>query len=130
MAKSRGEDPRLKRLSGICLALPESVRERRSSHAAFRVRSKIFAYYLDDHHGDGMVAVCCRTARGENVQWVAARGSTFYLPAYIGPRGWVGIRLDVGPIDWREVADFVQESYRLVAPKRLAAQVGGGRNTP
>ena len=125
MAQSRAEDPRLRRVSTICLALPETARERRMSHAAFRVRSKVFAYYLHDHHGDGIVAVCCRTTRGENRQWVAARGSTFYLTAYIGPRGWVGIRLDVKPIDWREVAEFVLESYRLAAPKRLAQQAAG-----
>jgi len=119
----------------MCLALPHAVRERHGSHAAFRVGSKVFAYYLDDHHGDGIVSVCCRTPRGENREWVAARASTFYLPAYIGPRGWVGIRLDVTPIDWREVADFVLESYRLAAPKRLAERavkgVGGrGRRAP
>ena len=134
MAKSRVEDPRLSRVSRMCLALPQAVRERHGSHAAFRVGSKVFAYYLDDHHGDGIVSVCCRTVRGENRQWVAARASKFYLPAYIGPRGWVGIRLDVTPNDWREVADFVLESYRLAAPKRLAErvakQVGGrGRET-
>jgi len=135
MAKSRVEDPRLRRVSRICLALPQAVSERHGSHAAFRVGSKVFAYYLDDHHGDGIVSVCCRTARDENRQWVAARASRFYMPAYIGPRGWVGIRLDVEPIDWREVADFVLESYRLAAPKRLAErvakQVGGrGREAP
>lgn len=122
MATSRAEDRRLKRLSAICLALPETARERHASHATFRVRSRIFAYYLHDHHGDGIVAVGCRTA-GENNDWVLADPSRFYLPAYIGPRGWVGLRLDVPPVDWRRVTEFVVESYRLAAPKRLATQV-------
>jgi hypothetical protein len=123
MATSRAEDRRLKRLSAICLALPETTRERHASHAAFRVRSRIFAYYLHDHHGDGIVAVSCRTA-GEGRDWVSADPSRFYLPAYIGPRGWVGLRLDVPPVDWRRVSEFVAEGYRLAAPKRLLAQLG------
>src|ERR1019366_916557 len=117
MATKRIEDPRRKRLNKICLALPETTRRRRASHAEFRVRSKVFAYYLHDHHGDGIVAVSCRTAREENVDWVAADPSRFYLPAYIGPRGWVGLRLDITPVDWRRVAVFVLDSYRLAAPK-------------
>jgi hypothetical protein len=117
---ARADDARLRRLTKICLALPEAVRERRASHAEFRVRSRVFAYYLDDHHGDGVVAVSCRTARNENVDWVAADPSRFYLPAYIGSRGWVGLRLDITPVDWRQVAVFVLDSYRLAAPKRLA----------
>ena len=127
MAASRAEDPKLKRVRKICLALPETVCERRASHAAFRVRSRVFAYYLRDHHGDGIVAISCRTARGENVRWVDADPSRFYLPAYIGPRGWVGVRLDVPPVDWGQVAALVRESYRLAAPKRLAAQVATPR---
>jgi hypothetical protein len=123
MVISRGEDPVLRRLSRICLALPEAVGEHHTSHAIFRVRSRVFAYYLHDHHGDGIVAVGCRTARGENKDWVAADRSRFYLPAYIGARGWVGLRLDVAPVDWLQVSQFVVESYRLAAPKRLAAQV-------
>ena len=119
--RSPAEDPLLAELTAICLALPEAVRERRGSHTDFRVRPKVFAYYLDDHHGDGIVAVCCRTARGENAAWARADPVRFYLPAYIGPRGWVGMRLDVEPVDWRQVSDLVIDSYRLAAPKRLAA---------
>jgi hypothetical protein len=90
MAASRAEDPKLKRVSKLCLARPETGCERRASHAAFRVRSRVFAYYLHDHHSDGIVAIRCRTARGENMQWADADPSRFYLPAHIGPRGWVG----------------------------------------
>lgn len=118
------EDPRLARLTALCLTLPEAKRALRGRQAAFRVRNRVFAYYLDDHHGDRIVALCCKTARGEQTDWVAADPSRFYLPAYIGPRGWVGLRLDRGRIGWREVADLVRESYRLVAPRRLAALAG------
>jgi predicted DNA-binding protein (MmcQ/YjbR family) len=114
------EPPTLARLTGICLAFPEAERQITGSHASFRVRKKVFAYYLDNHHGDGIVAVCCKTALGENVDLIAADPARFYLPAYIGPRGWVALRLDTGDVDWDEVAALVAASYRLVAPKRLA----------
>jgi phosphoribosylglycinamide formyltransferase-1 len=122
MTSSPTEDRRLTRLSGICLALPEAVRETIGDHAAFSVRAKKFAYFLNDHHGDGIVSVCFRTEPGENAVLLASDAGRFYSPAYIGPRGWIGLRLDFGEIDWDEVADFVTDSYRLAAPKRLAAQ--------
>jgi predicted DNA-binding protein (MmcQ/YjbR family) len=115
------EPPLLVRLTGICLALPEAARQRTGDHASFLVRKRVFAYYLDNHHGDGIVAVSCKTALGENVDLAASDPARFYLPAYIGPKGWVALRLDVGDVDWDEVAALVGASYRLVAPKRLAA---------
>jgi len=115
------EDPRLVQLTEICLRLPEAVRQDSGSHASFLVRKKTFVYFLDNHHGDGIVAVCCKVALGENADLAAADPERFYLPAYIGPRGWVGLRLDGGEIDWNEVAGLVAGSYRLAAPKRLAA---------
>jgi len=123
MARHSGEDRRLVRLSKICLALPEAVRENCGSHAAFLVRKRNFAYFLNNHHGDGIVGVTCKVFPGENTGLVAAQPERFYMPAYIGPRGWVALRLDRGEIDWDEVADLVACSYRLVAPKRLAGMV-------
>jgi phosphoribosylglycinamide formyltransferase-1 len=121
MTKLANEDPRLARLTEICLALPEASRLDQGQHASFLVRKKTFAYFLDNHHGDGIVSVCCKVPLGENADLAASDPARFYLPAYIGPRGWVGLRLDVGKIDWSEVAGLVAGSYRLVAPKRLAA---------
>jgi hypothetical protein len=57
---------------------------------------------------------------GDNEGLIAAHPERFYMPAYIGPRGWVALRLDVGGLDWNEVAELVVGSYRLIAPKRLA----------
>jgi predicted DNA-binding protein (MmcQ/YjbR family) len=93
------------------------------SHASFAVRKKTFAYFLNDHHGDGIVSVCARALPGENKTLMAAHPKKFYLPAYIGPRGWVGLRLDRGKVDWDEVRDLVRASYLQVAPKKLAAVV-------
>jgi predicted DNA-binding protein (MmcQ/YjbR family) len=118
------EDRRLARFTAICLALPEAAVRRHGDHAAFLVRGRTFAYYLDNHHGDGIVAVTCKVAAGENADLVARDPARFYLPAYIGPRGWVALRLDAGEIDWDEVAELAADSYRLIAPKRLAARIG------
>ena len=103
----------------ICLALPESECRLKADHADFRVRGKVFAYFLNSHHGDGIVSVCCKTALGENVDRASREPERFYLPAYIGSRGWIGLRLDRDAVDWREVSDLVEQSYRLAAPKTL-----------
>jgi predicted DNA-binding protein (MmcQ/YjbR family) len=117
------QDRRLTRVSEICLALPEASRSDHGSHAAFRVRKKVFAYYLDNHHGDGIVAVTCKAPPGENAELAAFDPQRFYIPAYIGPRGWVALRLDTGEVDWDEVANLIADSYRMIAPKRLATQL-------
>jgi hypothetical protein len=121
MSSLSEEDRRLIRLTEICAALPETTREYNGQHATFRVRNKTFAYFLDDHHGDGIVAVTCKAPWGETDLLIASDPDRFYKPAYIGPRGWVGLRLDRGSIDWAEVADLVTDSYLMTAPKRLAA---------
>ncbi|MGP0074415.1 MAG: MmcQ/YjbR family DNA-binding protein [Bryobacteraceae bacterium] len=111
----------LVRLTEICLALPEATREIKGRHAAFSVRKKTFVYFLNDHHGDGIVSVCARVLPGDNVRLVAANPEKFYLPAYIGPRGWVAMRLDRGDLDWEEVEELVRGSYQAIAPKRRTA---------
>ena len=116
-------DRLLARLTKICLALPEAAFEEKGHHAAYSVRKKIFAYYLNDHHGDGIVSVACKALPGENTSLAAAQPSRFYLPAYIGPRGWIALRLDRGTVDWEEVEELVAGSYRLTAPRTLAARV-------
>lgn len=119
------EDPRLVRLTEICLRLPEVARERSGRHATFRVRRRTVAYYLDDHRGDeGIVGLVCKAAPGWSDALVAAEPGRFYRPAYLGSRGWIGLRLDTGRIEWKEVADLVTESYVLTAPRRLAELVG------
>ena len=124
--KKKSEDHRLMQLSNICLALPEATRWYNGQHASFLIRKKTFAYFLNDHHGDGIVAVACKVLPGDNDALVGAQPRRFFLPAYIGPKGWVGLRMDLGEIDWDEVAELVRGSYQLVAPKRLAALVDDG----
>src|ERR1700682_3105323 len=123
MTNPSAEDRSLVRLTKICLSLPETTRQLQGSHASFHVRKRIFAYFLNNHHGDGIVAVTAKVLPGDNEALAAAQPARFYLPAYIGPRGWVALRLDAGKVDWEEVRDLVVTSYRLIAPKRLAAGV-------
>ncbi len=117
------EDARLTRLTAICSSFPEAERQSKGDHASFLVRKKVFAYYLHNHHGDGIVSICAKTLPGNNVTLIAANPSKFYSPAYIGPRGWLGLRLDQGEIDWDEVRELIAGSYLQTAPKRLAALV-------
>jgi predicted DNA-binding protein (MmcQ/YjbR family) len=115
------EDRRLTRLTKICLELPEAARQVYGQHAQFLVRKKkTFAYFLNDHHGDGIVAVTGKALPGDNSALAAAQPKRFYLPAYLAHKGWVALRLDVGKVDWEEVEELVRGSYQLVAPKRLA----------
>jgi predicted DNA-binding protein (MmcQ/YjbR family) len=122
VAKS-SEDRRLARLTRIALGFPEAKRELHGSHATFIVRKKPFAYFLDDHHGDGIVGFTCKVLPGESKGLIAAQPERFYAPAYLASRGWVALRLDRGKIDWEEVKDLLLASYSLIAPKKLAERV-------
>ncbi|MPZ99868.1 MAG: MmcQ/YjbR family DNA-binding protein [Dehalococcoidia bacterium] len=106
----------------ICAAMPE-VHVRDEQHIAFAVRKKNFAYYLDDHHGDGRVAINCKAPAGAQGELCAAEPERYYVPKYLGHRGWVGLFLDSDDVDWDEVEDLLRDAYRMTAPKRLAAQV-------
>lgn len=123
MAKSVSEDKRLTRLTKIALAFPEAQRQIYGSHAQFLIRKKTFAYFLDNHHGDGIVAVTCKVLPGENKALADAQPDRFYLPAYVASRGWVALRLDRGKIDWTEVNELLAGSYAMIAPKRLAEKI-------
>jgi hypothetical protein len=125
MSKTPSTNPILQRLTATALVLPEVRRELSGSHASFRVRKKTFAYFLENHHGDGIVAVTCKVLPGENAALAKAQPQRYYLPAYIGPRGWVALRLDLPKIDWTEVRELLLTSYLLTAPKRLASLARG-----
>jgi predicted DNA-binding protein (MmcQ/YjbR family) len=113
------EDARLREITRLCQRLPEAERSLHGDHASYRVRGKVFAYFLNNHHGDGIVSVCCKSAMAEHVDRVSRDPRRYYLPAYIGARGWFGLRLDAGRIDWREVQNVIELSYCLVAAKTL-----------
>jgi hypothetical protein len=125
MVRKSSQPSRLRALTEICLALPETTREDKGSHAAFLVRKKTFAYYLNNHHGDNIISVCCKVLPGENHFLVESGPDRFYLPAYIGSRGWIGLRMDRAALNWTEVKELVHVSYLQTAPKKLASLVKG-----
>jgi predicted DNA-binding protein (MmcQ/YjbR family) len=128
MATRTREDRRLRLLSAVCLALPESERTLCGAHADFRVHGRIFAYYLRNHGGDGITAACVKARLGEHVQHVKRAPDRFYLPQFIGKRGWFGVRLDQGNIDWDEVKALVAVSYNLAAPMELRTPLAPAAN--
>jgi predicted DNA-binding protein (MmcQ/YjbR family) len=128
MATRTREDRRLRQLSAVCLELPEAERTNCGAHADFRVRGKIFAYFLRSHGGDGITAACFKSRLGEHLEHVKRAPDRFYLPRYIGRRGWVGLRLDQGDIDWDEIRDLAAVSYNLAAPKGLRSAVAPAAN--
>ncbi len=115
------DHPHLTRLIKISSGLPETTIERSGSHAAFRIRKKTYAYFLNNHHGDGIIAVTGKVLPGDNKALAAAQPAKFYLPAYIASKGWVALRLDLPKIDWAEVKELMQTSYLQIAPKRISA---------
>jgi hypothetical protein len=114
----------LARLRKVCLALPEAHEVEAWGEPTFRVRNKLFAMYAasNNHHGGGRPAVWCKAAPGNQALMVRAEPDRFFVPPYVGPSGWVGVWLDRRP-DWSEVRELMRDSYRLVAPKKLAAQL-------
>jgi hypothetical protein len=125
---------RRKRLVSLCERLPEAVAERAGlQHLAFKVRKKIFAYYAYDHHHDGRIALLVKAPPGEQGRLVAEDPGRYFVPPYVGPRGWVGLRLDSARLDWKAIKDLVVVAYAMTAPAKLGrgpAQAGSVRKGP
>ena len=113
----------LAKLREICLAFPET--SERLSHGAptFFVREKrAFLMVLTDHHGDGRFAIWCAAPDGIQQLLVEADAKKFFVPPYVGHRGWLGVRLDRGldsALDWDELAGIAEDAYAEVAPAKL-----------
>jgi hypothetical protein len=105
----------------IWLALPET--SERSSHGepTFFIRGKrSFATVWDSHHGDGRFALICAAPAGLQSTLVEADPERFFVPAYVGHHGWIGVRLDRG-YDREEIAGILEDAYAEVAPPKLVA---------
>lgn len=115
---------RRKRVIETCGNLPEVTYEIvGDEHIAFRIRKKIFAYYLFDHHGDGIIAFCCKSSLSEQRRLVRDDSESFFVPAYLGARGWIAIRLDLDAVDWDIVTDLAHRAFQSIAPRKLAALI-------
>lgn len=114
------------RITAMLDSLPEVELETGGDgdqHLGASVRRKRFAWYLDDHHGDGIVAITCKAPAGANHAMVDADPQHYFLPSYTGRRGWIGIRLDIDTPDWDRVELALTEAYRMSAPKSLIARL-------
>jgi hypothetical protein len=109
----------LDRIRKVCLALPEA--SERLSHGAptFFVREKrAFLMVMTNHHGDGRFAVWCAAGEGVQAMLVEADPERFFVPPYVGHRGWLGMRLDRA-LDWEELTGIAEDAYAEVAPAKL-----------
>ena len=107
----------LERLRDVCLAYPEAVESGGVGNPSFKVRRKIFAM---QHGHEERPSLWVKAAPGVQELLVGAEPARFFRPPYVGHAGWVGAWLDV-ELDWEELGDLIEESYRMTAPKRLAA---------
>ena len=103
----------------VCMALPEVEERPFGGHTApsFRVRDKFFAMTSEDGR-----SLTLKVPAGVNAILVGDDPEQFFMPAYVASKGWVGVSLGAVE-DWTEIAELIRGSYRLIAPKRLAAQV-------
>ena len=114
----------LETLRRLCLALPETTE--RLSHGEptwFVQAKKTFVMYADHHHDDRL-AFWCAAPEGAQDVLTRAAPERYFRPPYVGPRGWLGVYLDV-PLDWEEIEAVVSDAYRTVAPKKLLAMLDG-----
>lgn len=114
---------RLDKLTSLIQTLPELVIERVGErHLRLGVRKKTFAYYLNDHHGDGIVCVCCKSTQPRQAELLRDTDN-FAFPAYLGVSGWISLRLDRGAVKWDEALNLLIDAYRMQAPRRLVEEM-------
>jgi hypothetical protein len=106
----------------VCLSFPET--EEVVSHGSpdYRVRGKSFASYVVNHHGDGRVALWLNSPSGSQDYHVKSEPKHFFVPPYVGPRGWLGVHLNKG-LSWQRVASLTRQAYEKVAPRTLATSL-------
>jgi len=105
------------------MGFPEATERLSHGEPTWFVRDKkVFVMFDDHHHGAEHIAIWCPAPPGVQGALVDEEPERFFVPPYVGHRGWVGVRLDV-EVDWDEVAGIAADSYRMVAPKQLVAQL-------
>jgi hypothetical protein len=124
--------PWLAPLREVCLALPDVTEEGGIGNPSFKVRGKVFAMQHGADRSDPSrshgpdPSLWCKTRTGFREVLLESRPESFFVPPYVGVHGWVGLWLD-GNVDWSEVADLVEDSYRATASKRQLAQLDANR---
>ena len=115
----------LDRVRGICLAFPGAYEKIAWSAPTFRVGDRQFAMFVDNHHGVGFAGVWLKAPEGAQEELVASDPRRFYVPPYVGPGGWVGVKLDA-KTDWKLLAGLLAEAYRGAAATQSAARIARG----
>jgi hypothetical protein len=122
---------RRKRVLTLVKSLPEATATPAGErHLSLEVRGKRFGWFLEDHHGDGRLALNLKAANGVSRVLVAKASARFYVPKYIGHHGWIGVWLDFPDPDWKEIKKLVEDAYLLTAPKRLAKVLSSTSENP
>lgn len=113
----------LERLRAICLGLPEAFEQIAWGEPTFRIRKRVFAMHASaaNHHGAGREAVWCNAPMGVQEMLVRSNPDRFFVPPYVGVKGWIGI--DLERIDGAELEALVLQSYCMVAPAKLQRAV-------
>jgi predicted DNA-binding protein (MmcQ/YjbR family) len=114
-------DDALARLRTICLRFPGAEEAGGVGNPSFKVRGKIFCM-RHSLHEVARWSVWFKAPEGVQQLVVSDDPQRFFVPPYVGSKGWIGAYLDVEQ-DWEQLADLIEESYRMTAPKRLAAQL-------
>ena len=113
----------LERLRALCMDLPEVTERLSHGEPTWFVRDKKTFASFHDHHHDDRIGFTCAAPPGAQESYIAGDPTRFYRPAYVGGRGWLGVWLDVPGVDWDEIADIVEDAYRVIAPAKLIAQL-------
>jgi hypothetical protein len=123
-------NPALRRLRDICLALPETFEKEAWGECTFRVTGgSMFAMTDNDHHGSKHVAVWVKAPLDVQEMLVSADAKRFFVPPYVGSKGWIGVRLDY-KVDWDELGDILKDAHAMSAPKRLRARAARATSKP
>jgi hypothetical protein len=113
----------LARVRQICLALPETNERLSHGSPTFFVRDKkTFVMFLDDHHGDGRLALWCAAPPGAQGEMIDEDPDRFFRPPYVGHRGWLGVRVD-GRAHWGEVRAENEQAERTDTPPTQVASL-------
>lgn len=120
-----GAAKQLERVRGIALGLPEANERPSHGSPAFFIRDRRqFVHFHDDHHGDGRLAIWCAAAEGMQGVLVESSPEHYFVPPYVGHRGWLGVHLDHG-IAEGELAGVIEDAYLAVAPRSLVELLSG-----
>ena len=120
---------RLERLRKLCLSFPEASEKEAWGDPTWRVRDRIFAMQKGNYAG-GRPSLWLKSSCPVQGLLVAGDPEQFFVPPYVGHKGWVGVYLDGRSVDWQAVASLIRESYCWIAPKRLAASLDAADRKP